>query len=280
MPRPLPAGPVRVELDDVAFRYPSADEVSLASLESVATRRPPRQRRRAARHHVRRRARVSSSPWSGPSGAGKTTHHLPRGPALRPDRGRRPRSTASTCATPPSRCTPTVGVVTQDAHLFHDTIRANLAYARPDATEDEMVAALRAPRSGRSSSSLPEGLDTVVGDRGHRLSGGEKQRLAIARLLLKGPGARRPRRGHRAPRQRVRGRRPAGPRPRAGRPHGPGHRPPAVHRARRRPDPRRRRRPRRRARHATTSCSPAAASTPTCTAPSSPSRPSRHRRLA
>jgi ATP-binding cassette subfamily B protein len=80
-----------------------------------------------------------------------------------------------------------IGVVTQDAHLFHDTIRSNLAYARPDASEEQMRAALSAAQVLRLVDSLPEGLDTVVGDRGHRLSGGEKQRLAIARLLLKGP---------------------------------------------------------------------------------------------
>jgi ATP-binding cassette subfamily B protein len=81
----------------------------------------------------------------------------------------------------------TVGVVTQDAHLFHDTIRANLAYARPDATDDDLVEALRAAQIWDLVESMPEGLDTVVGDRGYRLSGGEKQRLAIARLLLKAP---------------------------------------------------------------------------------------------
>jgi subfamily B ATP-binding cassette protein MsbA len=81
-----------------------------------------------------------------------------------------------------------IGVVTQDAHMFHDTIRANLAYARPEATDDELWASLEAAQVGPLVRSLPDGLDTVVGDRGYRLSGGEKQRMAIARLLLKAPG--------------------------------------------------------------------------------------------
>ena len=97
-------------------------------------------------------------------------------------------STGSTCATPPStRSTGSIGVVTQDAHLFHDTIRANLLYAKPDATDDELVEALRAAQILPLVESLPDGLDTMVGDRGYRLSGGEKQRIAIARLLLKAP---------------------------------------------------------------------------------------------
>ena len=79
-------------------------------------------------------------------------------------------------------------MVTKDAHLFHDTIRANLAYVKPEATQDEMISALKSAQVWDLVASLPEGLDTVVGDRGHRLSGGEKQRFAIARLLLKGPG--------------------------------------------------------------------------------------------
>jgi ATP-binding cassette subfamily B protein len=80
-----------------------------------------------------------------------------------------------------------VGVVTQDAHMFHDTIRANLVYAKPDATDEQLWRACEDAQIAQMISELPEGLDTVVGDRGHRLSGGEKQRLAIARLLLKAP---------------------------------------------------------------------------------------------
>ncbi|HVT22755.1 MAG TPA: ATP-binding cassette domain-containing protein, partial [Mycobacteriales bacterium] len=80
-----------------------------------------------------------------------------------------------------------VGTVTQDAHMFHDTVRANLTYARPEATDDELWSAIEAAQIGDLVRSLPDGLDTLVGDRGYRLSGGEKQRLAIARLLLKAP---------------------------------------------------------------------------------------------
>ncbi|MGH9205616.1 MAG: ATP-binding cassette domain-containing protein, partial [Acidimicrobiales bacterium] len=80
-----------------------------------------------------------------------------------------------------------VAIVTQDAHLFHETIRANLLYAKPDATGGELDAALAGAQIATMVDGLPDGLDTVVGDRGYRLSGGEKQRLAIARILLKGP---------------------------------------------------------------------------------------------
>ena len=81
----------------------------------------------------------------------------------------------------------TVGMVTQDAHMFHDTIRANLRYAKPEATEEELLDALAGAQILSLVESMPEGLDTLVGDRGYRLSGGEKQRMAIARLLLKAP---------------------------------------------------------------------------------------------
>jgi ATP-binding cassette subfamily B protein len=179
--------PVSVEFDGVGFRYPSADEVSLASLETVASGD------RRAGGPVLSDVTFSVQPGElvalvGPSGAGKTTITSLVARLYDPTVGQvRLGGTDLRDATLDS-LHDVVGVVTQDAHLFHDTIRANLAYAKPEATEEEMVSVLQAAQVWDLVSGLPEGLDTVVGDRGHRLSGGEKQRLAIARLLLKGPG--------------------------------------------------------------------------------------------
>jgi len=183
----LPHGPLSVELDDVRFRYPSADEVSLVSLEQVAVAD------RAAGEEVLRGVTLRAEAGElvalvGPSGAGKTTITSLVARLYDPSSG-----TVRLGGTDVRDVTLTsvheaVGVVTQEAHLFHDTVRSNLAYARPDATEEEMVEALRAAQIWDLVSALPEGLDTVVGDRGHRLSGGEKQRVALARLLLKAPG--------------------------------------------------------------------------------------------
>jgi ATP-binding cassette subfamily B protein len=182
----LPPGPASVRFDDVSFSYPRPEEVSLASLEAVA--------------------RIDSAPSGpvlndisfevapgqmvalvGPSGAGKTTltslvcrlYDVTDGRVLVGGLDVRDVTLASLQRA--------VGVVTQDAHLFHDTIEANLRYATPDATEERIWDALRSARIDHLVRSLPDGLSTVVGDRGHRLSGGEKQRLAIARLLLKSP---------------------------------------------------------------------------------------------
>jgi ATP-binding cassette subfamily B protein len=185
--RPLPAGPVSVELTDVHFRYPSADEVSLASLEQVSV--ADRAAGGEVLHGLNLRAEAGQLvALVGPSGAGKTTITSLVARLYDPTSGVVRLGGVDLRTATLASVHDTVGVVTQEAHLFHDTVRANLTYARPEATETEMVAALRAAQIWDLVAGLPEGLDTVVGDRGHRLSGGEKQRIALARLLLKAPG--------------------------------------------------------------------------------------------
>ncbi|MEI2825602.1 MAG: ABC transporter ATP-binding protein [Dermatophilaceae bacterium] len=182
----LPAGAVGVEFDDVTFAYPSADEVSLRSLESDASGD------RAGGGPVLKGISFTVAPGQlvalvGPSGAGKTTITSLVARLYDATSGVVRIGGVDVTTARLTSLHETVGMVTQEAHLFHDTIRGNLAYANPSATEEHMRTALKAAQVWPLVESLPSGLDTVVGDRGHRLSGGEKQRLAIARLLLKGP---------------------------------------------------------------------------------------------
>ena len=175
-----------IEFDHVHFRYPTAAEVSLASLESVAVldNAPEKQ----VLHDVSFRAEPGDLvALVGPSGAGKTTISQLVTRMYDVQEGAVRVGGVDVKDVTLDSLRAAVGVVTQDAHMFHETIRDNLSYARPDATEEELWAAIDAAQIGTLVRALPDGLDTLVGDRGYRMSGGEKQRLAIARLLLKAP---------------------------------------------------------------------------------------------
>lgn len=175
-----------VELRDVAFRYPAADEVSLASLESVATLSVDALADTLTDVGFTVPA-GSMVALVGPSGAGKTTISQLVTRMYDPTRGSVQVAGMDLRDVTAASLRATIGLVSQEAHLFHDTIRANLLFARPDAGEGDLETALREAQIWDLVAGLPDGLDTVVGDRGYRLSGGERQRLAIARLLLKAP---------------------------------------------------------------------------------------------
>jgi ATP-binding cassette, subfamily B, bacterial len=184
--RPLPAGSARVEFEDVWFRYPSASEVSLASLEDVAALD------RTVTEPVLRGVSFTVEPGQmvalvGPSGAGKSTTAMlvPRVYDVTGGEVRVGGVDVRDATLQSLR--DTIGVVTQDAHLFHETIAENLRYAKPEATDEELWAALEGAQVADLVRGLPDQLSTVVGERGYRFSGGEKQRIAIARLLLKAP---------------------------------------------------------------------------------------------
>ncbi|MDX8056610.1 ABC transporter ATP-binding protein [Lentzea sp. BCCO 10_0798] len=184
--RPVPDGPVSVEFSDVRFAYPSADKVSLASLESVATL--DTRGGEEVLHGISFKAEAGQLvALVGSSGAGKSTlaSLVPR--LYDVDSGAVRLSGVDVRDLTFEALRASVGVVTQDGHLFHDTIRANLEYASPGATDDDLWDSLRRARLLDLVASLPDQLDTVVGERGYRLSGGERQRLTIARLLLAKP---------------------------------------------------------------------------------------------
>jgi ATP-binding cassette, subfamily B, bacterial len=182
----IPAGSGSVRFDDVTFRYPSAAEVSLASLEDVATLD------RTVSDPVLRGISFDVAPGQmvalvGPSGAGKSTTSMLISRVYDVTSGSVQVGGVDVRDATLSSLRDTIGVVTQDSHLFHETIADNLRYAKPDATEEEIWSALSGAQIADLVRGLPEQLETVVGERGYRFSGGEKQRIAIARLLLKAP---------------------------------------------------------------------------------------------
>ena len=183
----LPKHAMDLDVRDVQFRYPRAEEVSLASLESVAVldNTEPQQVLHGVTFHA---PAGTLTALVGPSGAGKTTISQLLTRMYDVQEGSISIGGLDVRDVTLQSLREAVGVVTQDAHMFHDSIRANLLYARPEASDADLWAALEAAQVGPLVRSLPDGLDTVVGDRGYRLSGGEKQRMAIARLLLKEPG--------------------------------------------------------------------------------------------
>jgi ATP-binding cassette, subfamily B, bacterial len=183
---PIPRDAGRLEFRDVRFRYPSADEVSLATLEGVAALD------RTENAPVLNGVDFTVEPGQmvalvGPSGAGKSTTSMLVSRVYDVTSGAVLVGGVDVRDATLDSLRDTIGVVTQDSHLFHETIRENLRYAAPDATEEQMWAALRGAQVEPLIRALPDGLDTVVGERGYRFSGGEKQRIAIARLLLKQP---------------------------------------------------------------------------------------------
>lgn len=182
----LPDGPVSVEIDHVRFAYPAADKVSLASLEEVAVL--DTRGGEEVLHDVSLRVEPGQVlALVGTSGSGKSTlaSLVPR--LYDVDSGAVRIGGVDVRDLTAASVRRTVGMVTQDGHMFHDTVRENMLLARPEATDEEVWAALEQARLGPLVRALPDGLDTVVGERGYRFSGGERQRLTIARILLAQP---------------------------------------------------------------------------------------------
>ncbi|CAB4763187.1 unannotated protein [freshwater metagenome] len=185
-PKTISKSVPQIEFEDVVFSYPKAEEISLASLEAAA--KPEVVESGEVLKGISFRCEPGTlTAIVGPSGAGKSTISslLPR--LYDVTSGSIKINGTDIRETTILELRSLIGIVTQDSHMFHESIRDNLRYAKTDATEEEILRSCEAAQIGEFVRSLPSGLDTVVGERGHRLSGGEKQRLAIARLLLKAP---------------------------------------------------------------------------------------------
>ncbi|SHI38625.1 ABC-type multidrug transport system, ATPase and permease component [Nocardiopsis flavescens] len=182
----LPPGPTSLEFDRVSFTYPAADRVSLASLEEVSALDPSPGRE--VLHEVSFTVEPGTTvALVGSSGAGKSTIAQLAPRLYDPDSGTVRLGGRDVRGLSFASVRGALGMVTQDGHLFHESIRANLTLGRPGATDAEVWDALRRARLEDLVASLPDGLDTVVGERGYRFSGGERQRLTIARLLVGDP---------------------------------------------------------------------------------------------
>lgn len=183
----VPSGPVRIQFDRVCFRYPASSECTLGSLQSLAV--PDSAPSQAMLQNISFVVEPGQMvALVGPSGAGKTTVTQLVARLYDVQSGSITLNGLDVRKATFDSLRKLIGIVTQDAHLFHDTIRANLLFAKPGATDKEIEDALAAAQILPLIASLPNGLDTIVGERGYRFSGGERQRLAIARLLLKAPG--------------------------------------------------------------------------------------------
>ncbi|MGP5409486.1 ABC transporter ATP-binding protein [Glutamicibacter ardleyensis] len=184
--RALDAGPVSVKFNQVNFSYPSADKVSLASLEEVAVL--DTRGGEEVLHDINFEIPAGQTfALDGSSGAGKSTIASLLARLYDVDSGSVELAGEDIRQLKLGSLRSTVSMVTQDGHLFHESIRSNLTLARPEATEEQIWEALERARLKPVIQSLPDGLDTVVGERGYRLSGGERQRMTIARLLLAAP---------------------------------------------------------------------------------------------
>lgn len=186
-PRKLPDGPLGIEFKNVSFVYPTRKEVGIESLELANDESSIE-----SSNEILKNISIVMKPGTmtalvGPSGSGKTTISQLISRLYDPTKGEILLGTVNIKEISREDIRDNIGVVTQDSHLFHDTIKNNLLYAKSNATEDEMWDALESAQIKEFISELPEKLNTVVGDRGYRLSGGEKQRIAIARVFLKQP---------------------------------------------------------------------------------------------
>ena len=188
VPQKLPSGALDIEFKNVSFTYPSRRDVGLESLELASDGRVDNEVNNIVLQNVS--FKVPSGTMLalvGPSGSGKTTISQLISRLYDPSQGEIRIGQINIKDVVRADLRDTIGVVTQDSHLFHDSIKTNLKYAKEDATDDEIWRALESAQIGDFVKSLPDKLETIVGDRGYRLSGGEKQRIAIARVFLKQP---------------------------------------------------------------------------------------------